>query len=43
MLDWIRSLDPSFEPTLQELQADRHTYLVPDYEDAQDINEATDD
>ena len=42
MLDWLYSIDPSHKPTKQELLEDSNVYLVPDYEEAPDIEKAID-
>jgi hypothetical protein len=42
MLDWMHTIDPADNPTLEELRKDSHAYLVPDYEDAPDIDKAID-
>lgn len=42
MVDWLYSVDPAFKPTLEEIRKDNHAYLVPDYEDAPDIQKAID-
>ena len=42
MLDWLYSIDPSYKPTKQELIEDSNAYLVPDYEEAPDIEKAID-
>ena len=39
-LDWVQSFDPAYMPTLEDLRRDSHIYLVPDYEDAPDIEKA---
>lgn len=40
MLDWLHFFEPSHMPTLEELRKDSHAYLVPDYEEAPDIEKA---
>jgi hypothetical protein len=42
MLDWLGSVDPSHNPNLEEIRQDGHAYLVPDYEEAPDIEKAID-
>lgn len=42
MLDWLNSIDSSHKPSLQEIQKDSHAYLVPDYEEASDLEKAID-
>ena len=42
MLDWLCSVDPSYKPTVEQIRRDSHAYLVPDYEDAPDIDKAID-
>jgi hypothetical protein len=39
-LDWLKKIDSSHNPTLPELQHDSHLYLVPDYEEVDDIEKA---
>jgi len=39
-LDWLNEIDPVDNPTLQELRQDSSLYLIPDYEDADDIDNA---
>jgi len=40
LLDWLRSVDPSHNPTLEDICKDSHTYLVPDFEEVPDIEKA---
>lgn len=42
MLDWLLSVDPSYKPSLEEIRKDTHAYLVPDYEEAPDLEKAID-
>lgn len=42
MLDWLKAIDPSHKPSLEEIRQDSHAYLIPDYEEVPDINTAVD-
>lgn len=42
MLDWLNSIDPSHKPSFEEICKDSHAYLVPDFEEAPDIEKAID-
>ncbi len=41
--EWLNTIDLSVSVTLEELQADAHIYLVPDFEDEPDIEKAMDE
>lgn len=41
-LDWLNGIDPADNPSLSELREDCRVYLVPDFEDAPDIEKAID-
>ena len=40
VLEWLRTIDSSFDLSLDDLQRDSHLYLIPDYESAADIEKA---
>ncbi len=40
LLDWLKKIDSTHNPTLSEIQHDSHLYLVPDYEEKDDIEKA---
>ena len=40
VFDWLRTIDPSLDLSLEDLRRDSHLYLVPDYENAADIEKA---
>jgi hypothetical protein len=40
MIDWLKKIDPSDDPSLEDIREDSHAYLVPDYEEAPDIEKA---
>jgi hypothetical protein len=39
-LDWLTKIDSLYKSPLSELQHDSHLYLVPDYEEVDDIEKA---
>ncbi len=43
LLDWLKGVDPLDDITLAELRDDSNIYLIPDYEDAEDIEKAIED
>jgi hypothetical protein len=42
LLDWLIKIDPADNPTLEEIQEDCNIYLIPDDEDADNIDKAID-
>jgi len=40
VLEWLRTIDSSFELSHDDLQRDKHLYLIPDYGNAADIEKA---
>jgi hypothetical protein len=39
-MDWLRKVESTNDLSLEELQEDSNVYLLPDYEDAADIEKA---